>query len=327
MNAPQDPKSWNIETSLPRLTAFTMGDELADMAAGRDDIVVLTADLMYSNGTKAFRDRHPQRFYNLGIAEQNMISVAAGMAASGLTPYVSTFASFASLLGAEQIRTDLAYPSMRVRILAHHAGIAMGFYGTSHHAVEDLAIMRAMAHMTVVSPCDGAAVRGILRATADVPGPVYIRLGRGVEPVVYDTVPAFEPGRFVTLRQGKDATLIATGLGVRASLEAARKLEDEGMSVEVLDAVYVKPIDADGVVASARRTGAIMTVEEHNPHGGLGGAVAEVLAESGVPARFRRHALPDDYALVAPPTHLYRHYGLTADGIAGRLRSMLQAGT
>ncbi|NPT38503.1 transketolase family protein [Paraburkholderia xenovorans] len=324
MNAPQDPKSWNIETSLPRLTSFTMGDELASIAATRDDIVVLTADLMYSNGTKAFFDRYPQRFYNVGIAEQNMISMAAGMAASGLTPYVSTFASFASLLGAEQIRTDLAYPSMPVRILAHHAGIAMGFYGTSHHAVEDLAVMRAMANMTVVSPCDGAAVRGILRATVNVRGPVYIRLGRGVEPVVYDTVPKFEEGRFFRLREGTDATLIATGLGVRASLDAALALESEGLSVAVLDAVYVKPIDIDGVIDAANRTGAIMTVEEHNPNGGLGGAVAEVLAEAGIRAVFKRHALPDDYALVAPPTHLYRHYGLTAEGIAERLKALLR---
>ena len=320
---PLDPKSWNIETSLPKLTAFPMGEELADMASRRDDIVVLTADLMYSNGTKIFQDRFPDRFFNVGIAEQNMISVAAGLAASGFIPYVSTFASFASLLGAEQMRTDLAYPRMPVRILAHHAGISMGFYGTSHHAVEDIAITRSMANMTVASPCDAAAVRGVLRATVDVDGPVYIRLGRGVEPVVYGEVPAFEVGRMTPLRAGGDATLIATGLCVRPSLDAAEQLSGDGLSVRVLDGTFIKPLDVEAILDAARSTGAVMTVEEHNPNGGLGGAVAEVLAEAGATVRFRRHALPDGYALVAPPTHLYRHYGLDATGIAAALRGLL----
>jgi len=323
----RDAKSWNIETSLPRLTAFTMGEELVQMAQERGDIVVLTADLMFSNGTKAFHDRFPERFYNIGIAEQNMISVAAGMAASGQLPYVSTFASFASLLGAEQIRTDLAYPRMPVRILAHHAGIAMGFYGTSHHAVEDIAIMRAMANMTIVSPCDGASTRAALRATVDVDGPVYVRLGRGVEKEVYAAPPDLRPGRFVTLREGTDATIIATGVPVRAALDAADALKAEGISVEVMDAVYLKPLDVDAILAAAGRTGAIMTVEEHNPNGGLGGAVAEVIAENGCGCRFARHALPDAYALVAPPTHLYRHYGLDAVGIAAKLRTLIESGS
>lgn len=321
---PADPKSWNIETSLPRLNAFTMGDELTSMAEEREDIVVLTADLMFSNGTKAFHDRYPDRFYNIGIAEQNMISIAAGMAASGLRPYVSTFASFASLLGAEQIRTDLAYPLMPVRILAHHAGIAMGFYGTSHHAVEDLAIMRAMANMTIVSPCDGASTRAVLRATADVEGPVYVRLGRGVEMDVYDNPPQLTHGRFQRLREGNDATIIATGVPVRAALDAAEMLAAESISVEVLDAVFVKPLDVEAILDAASRTGTILTVEEHNPNGGLGGAVAEIVAESGIPCRFRRHALPDQYALVAPPTHLYRHYGLDAAGIGECLKKFLE---
>lgn len=322
---PLDPASWNIETSLAKLPALTMGDELSAMAAGRDDIVVLTADLASSNGLSLFRDRFPDRFINTGIAEQNMMSVAAGLAACGLIPYVSTFASFASLLCAEQLRTDMAYTKMPVRVLAHHAGISMGFYGTSHHAVEDLAITRAMAHMTVVSAADGNAVRGLLRATVDVPGPVYIRIGRGAEKQVYPTVPQFAPGRFVTLREGDALTVIATGIGVKAALDAADILAEQGVSVRVLDAAWIKPMDADGVLTAARETGGILTVEEHNPNGGLGGAVAEILAENGVATRFRRHALPDDYVLVAPPTHLYRFYGLSPDGIAAAVRDMLSA--
>jgi transketolase len=322
---PLDPASWNIETSLARLPGLTMGDELADMAATRDDIVVLTADLAYSNGTVAFRKRFPDRFINTGIAEQNMMSVAAGLAASGYIPFVSTFASFASLLCAEQLRTDMAYTGMPVRILAHHAGISMGFYGTSHHAVEDLAITRAMAGITVVSAADGNAVRGMLRSTIDLPGPVYIRIGRGAEKTVYETIPVFAPGRFVTLREGEAATVIATGIGVRAALDAADLLSAHGIETRILDAAWIKPIDAEAIISAAKETGAILTVEEHNPNGGLGGAVAEVLAESGVATRFRRHALPDDYVLVAPPTHLYRHYGLSPDGIANAVRELIIA--
>jgi transketolase len=189
--------------------------------------------------------------------------------------------------------------------------------------VEDIAVTRAMGHMTVVSAADGNAIRGLIRSTVDVDGPVYIRIGRGAEKPIYDTVPNFERGRFVKLREGHDATIIATGLGVKAALDGADLLAQGGLSVRVLDAVYLKPLDEEAVIDAARNTGAILTVEEHNPHGGLGSAVADVLATSGVATRFAKLALPDDYALVAPPTQLYRHYGLTGDGIAEAVRKLL----
>jgi len=318
-----DPASWNIQTSLAKLTGLTMADELIAMARERPDIVVMTADLSTSNGLDEFQRALPDRFINTGIAEQNMMSIAAGLASTGMIPYVSTFAAFASLLCAEQLRTDLAYTKMKVRILAHHAGISMGFYGTSHHAVEDIAVTRAMGNMTVVSAADGNAIRGLLRATLDVDGPVYIRIGRGAEKTVYEDKPIFEHGRFVTLRDGTDATLIATGVGVRAAIDAAALLEGEGLSVRVLDAVYLKPLDEAAILAAAAETGAILTVEEHNPYGGLGSAVADVIACSGRAVRFAKHALPDDYVLVAPPTHLYRHYGLTGEGVAQALKKAL----
>jgi transketolase len=318
-----DSASWNIQTSMPKLSSLTMSAELEQLAATRDDIVVLTADLASSNGLDAFQRRFPERFVNTGIAEQNMISIAAGMASTGMIPFVSTFASFASLLCAEQLRTDLAYTKMKVRVLAHHAGISMGFYGTSHHAVEDIAVTRAMGNMTVVSACDGNAIRGLIRSTLDIDGPAYIRIGRGAEKPVYETVPTFEHGRFVTLRDGRDATIIATGIGVKAALDATDALEADGLAVRVLDAAYIKPLDTAAILAAARETGAILTVEEHNPYGGLGSAVGEVLAESGIAARFAKKALPDDYALVAPPTHLYRHYGLTGEGVATALKELL----
>ncbi|WP_322767698.1 transketolase family protein [Frankia sp. Cr1] len=324
MTVPLDPTSWNIATSDGQLDAFVMGEELADLADDRPEIVLLTADLMTSNRTGDFARRHPHRHFDLGIAEQNMMGVAAGMAACGFRPYVSTFASFASLLCAEHLRTDLAYPRMPVRVLAHHAGIAMGFYGTSHHAVEDIALTRAIAHLTVVAPCDANATRAILRGTLDQDGPVYIRLGRGREKPVYDVVPALAPGRFATVREGTDATMIATGLGVQISLAAAHLLAADGIDVGVLDAVYLKPFDEEAVVAAAEQTGHLLTVEEHNVVGGLGAAVGDVLARHGLAPAFAVHGLPDDYALVAPPTHLYRHYGLDPTTVAARMRELLK---
>jgi transketolase len=318
-----DPKSWNVSTSVSLMHSLVAGEELAEMADDRDDILVLTADLMISNRTGEFADRHPDRFVNVGIAEQNMVSMAAGLATCGYVPYVSTFASFASLLCAEHLRTDLAYPGVPVRVLAHHAGIAMGFYGTSHHAVEDIAITRAIAGMTVVSAADASALRGLLRATVDTPGPVYIRFGRGREKQVYDEPPAFERGRFRTLREGIDATLIATGISVHAALEAADQLAAEGIDLRVLDAAYIKPLDEEAVIAAATETRAIVTSEEHSVIGGLGGAVAEVIASHGLGTRLWRHGIEDEYALIAPPSHLYRHYGFTGEGLAARVRQAL----
>lgn len=320
-----DGATFNVRTIVDFPHTLVMGEVLAEMARTREDIVVLTADLMLSNGTNRFQEAFPSRFFNLGIAEQNMMSVAAGLATCGLTPYVATFASFAALLCAEQIRTDLCYTRLPVRILSHHAGIAMGFYGTSHHATEDIAIIRAMAEMTIVAPCDAQAIRSILASTVDLPGPMYVRLGRGQEAQVYDTPPTFRPGKFHLLRDGADATIIATGMCVRAALDAAEVLATQGIGVRVLDAIYIKPLDTEAILAAARDTGAILVAEEHNPNGGLGGAVAEVLAESGVDVRFKRLALPDEFSLIAPPTHLYRHYGLTAEGVADAVTRLLLA--
>jgi len=315
--------SWNVTTSMPGLTSFVAGDELADLVDEGHDIVVLTADLASSNRLTDFRSRHPERFFNVGIAEQNMMSIGAGLAACGHQAWVSTFASFASLLCAEHLRTDMAYPQLPVRVIAHHAGIAMGFYGTSHHAVEDIAITRAMAGMTVMAPCDAASLRACVRATLDEPGPVYLRIGRGNDPVVHDDDVRVERGRFLRVRDGQDATVIATGIGVRAAQGAATRLADEGLSVRVLDAVYLKPLDADAIESAARETGHILVVEEHNVVGGLGTAVAEVVARRGLTARIDLLGLNDEYALVAPPSHLYRHYGLTVEGVIARLHALL----
>lgn len=323
-NSLLDGSSWNIETSEPLLFSLVAGEELAEIADEREEILVLTADLMTSNRTGDFAARHPDRFINVGIAEQNMISMAAGLSTCGYIPYVSTFASFASLLCAEQLRTDLAYPGLPVRIIAHHAGVAMGFYGTSHHATEDLAVTRAMAGMTVCSAADAASIRAILRGTVDHPGPVYIRIGRGREKPIYRGPPEIEHGRFVQTREGQDLTIIATGIGTAAAVGAADLLAVDGVSVRVLDAVFVKPLDHAAVLAAARETRGILVVEEHSVLGGLGGAVAEVLASAGVGTRFSIHGFQDEYALIAPPSHLYRHYGFTPDGVAQRLVALME---
>ena len=323
MNAPRP--SWNVTTSLPGLSAFVAGEELANLVDDGHDIVVLTADLSTSNRLTDFQARHPARFFNVGIAEQNMMSIGAGMAACGHQAWVSTFAAFASLLCAEHLRTDIAYPNLPVRILAHHAGISMGFYGTSHHAVEDIAVTRAIAGMTVMAPCDAATLRACVRATLDEPGPVYLRLGRGNDPDVHESNVEVQRGRFLRVREGNDVTVIATGIGVQAAVGAAERMAGDGVTVRVLDAVYLKPLDVDAIEIAARETGRILVVEEHNVIGGLGTAVAEAVAMLGVPARIAKLGIEDQYALVAPPSHLYRHYGLTADGVVDRLRGLLSA--
>ena len=309
------------------IPAFVAGEELADLADTDERIAVLTADLASANRTRDFATRHPRRFANLGIAEHNMVTVAAGMAASGMVPFVGTFASFAALMCAEQIRTDCAYPGLPVRILGHHSGMSMGFYGTSHHSLEDLGMMRTIADLTVVCATDANHLRAVLRLAVDRPGAMYIRLGRGRDPEVYAHVPAIEIGRAVTLRPGSDVTLIATGSEVRPALDAAALLGPAGITAAVVDMHTIAPIDREAVLDAARRTGAIVTVEEHNVTGGLGSAVAEILADEGVSVPFLRHGVPDEHVLIGPPAALYAHYRLDAAGIAEVTENFLRRRT
>jgi transketolase len=326
----KDPSSWDMAVSSRLAQSFVAGDELAAIADVDDRIVVLTADLKFSNRTVEFERRHPERFFNVGIAEQNMVTMAAGMATFGLVPYVVTFASFVGLLCAEQMRTDLAYPGLPVRVLGHHAGISLGFYGTSHHATEDLGVLRSIANMTVVCPCDGAALRVALRQTVDEPGPVYFRLGRGRDADVYSErlkkdPTAFEVGQIATLREGTDLTIVANGVTVAAALAAADMLATEdGVEAAVLDAHTVRPFDAATFCRSAEATGRVLVAEEHNVYGGVASVCADALVDAGVGARLRRVGMPpDEYSLIGPPTHLYRHYGMDAEGIGAAARRLL----
>ena len=328
MDIQLDPASWSLRTA--RNTSFVAGSVLAAMASADERIVVLTADLEYSNGTHDFRQVWPERFFNVGIAEHNMMTMAAGMATLGLVPYVSTFASFAALLCAEQIRTDLAYPGVKVRILAHHAGFSLGYYGTSHHATEDVGMLRPVAGLSIVAPCDAASLDQCLRQTVDVDGPVYLRLGRGRDPDVYgpdgvgaptgEAVP-WRYGTITRLRAGTDITVLAYGATVAPAVEAADAASRAGdVSVGVADVHTLKPLDAEAIVSLARASSlGLLVAEEHNVIGGLGSAVADCLVTAGVSCPLHRMGVPDEYVPVGPPTHLYRHYGLDSDGISAEI--------
>jgi len=298
-----------------------LGRELLRLVEERDDVVVLSADM--GAAVAEVRDGHPDRYFELGIAETNTVSVAAGMAACGLLPYVVSMGPFGAIKCAEQLRADVAYTRLPVRFVARLSGLAMGFFGTSHHAVEDIAIARALTNLTVVAPCDEHSTIALLRSTIDHPGPVFYRVSEGAEYEVYRDVPVLEWGRFARVRPGTDVTVIATGVGVGAALEAARLLEPEGLSVEVLDAAFLKPLDEEEVLRAAGTTGAILTVEEHSVVGGLGAAVAEVLGRYEAPARLRVHGLPDEDLDVALPAVLLERYGLTPSGVADEIRELL----
>ena len=293
-----------------------VGRALADLADHDERIVAGSADLKFSTLLSEFEDRHPDRFFQFGISERNMVSAAAGMAACGLIPYVGTFASFAGLLCYEAIRTDLAYPYVPVRVLATHAGISMGYFGTSHHATEDLSALRSIARLMVLSPADGVSAADLLGATVDHPGPIYFRLSRGREDRLPSSVPAVGgPGPARVLRDGSDLAIVATGLMVKNALDAAEVLAGTGTDATVLDVHTLKPFDGDALAALVVRHPAVLVVEEHNTEGGLGSLVQEELAARDVRSPVYKHGLHDEYCIIGPPHHCYQYYGLDADGI------------
>jgi len=323
-SGPTSANSWQYRQINARAPGLSyLSDALSHLVDAGVPVAAGTADLQYSNGLVRFAQRHPDRFIQFGISEQNMVSAAAGMATTGVVPFVATFASFLALLCCEQIRMDVAYSKLPVRLIGHHAGIALGFYGTSHHATEDLAIMRSIAGLTVVAPADGPQLAAAIKASADHPHPIYFRIGRGQEPNVYDEEPLFAFGKAIEHEVGTDLTIITCGTMVHPAREAVRSLRASGLSVGLIDMHTIKPLDRTAVLAAADRSRVVLTVEEHNILGGLGGAVAEVMAEAGSKARLVRHGIMDEYSLIAPPTHLYRYYRLDAPGIETVVRDIL----
>ncbi len=300
-------------------TRDAYGDILAELGNLRDDIVVLDADLSGSTKTSVFAKAFPERFFNAGIAEQNLMGMAAGLAAAGKIPFASTFAVFACGRAYDQIRNSICYTKLPVKIAATHAGITVGEDGGSHQMIEDISLMRTLPNMTVLVPADGPETKGAIAAALDVDGPVYIRLGRAKVETVTEEDEPFIVGRAQVMREGIDVTIAACGIMVAEALEAAEALADEGISATVLNVSSIKPIDRDEIVRWARITEAFVTAEEHNIIGGLGSAVAEVLAET-VPVPLERVGVKDQFGQSGTPDELKECYGLTPDAIVRAAR-------
>ncbi|MRG84982.1 transketolase family protein [Salinibacillus xinjiangensis] len=319
--------TWELFKSLELSKQLTTGETLAKLGHEHPEIVALCADLGYPTRLADFGEKFPDRFFDFGLAEKNMVTAAAGLASTGKKAYVSTYASFLGVLCAEQIRTAVAYPNLNVRLIGTHTGIAMGFYGTSHHATEDIAITRSMANMTVISPADGVALSEMIEESVKTyEGPIYFRVSRGRETPIYENNSSNiqnKIGKANVVREGSDITIIACGIEVKQALEAAELLERENISTRVIDMHTIKPIDQEIIFNSAKNTGAILTVEEHNVQGGLGSAVAEVLMESGNFCKFKRHGIYDEYSIIGKPYYLYHHYKLDGEGIADEAKTLL----
>ena len=296
-------------------TREAYGKALAELGKERPDVVVLDADLSGSTKTKGFAQAYPDRFFNMGVAEANMIGTAAGLALSGLTAFASSFAMFAAGKAFEQVRQEVALPKSNVKICATHAGITVGEDGASHQVLEDLAIMRVLPEMRVFVPADARQAEQVVRAVAASDGPAYVRLSRMKTPVFMPDDKPFEIGRINVLRQGHDITLAGCGVTLHSCLEAAETLAEHGYQARVLDVCSIKPLDVDTIVTAAQETGAFVTVEEHQRSGGLGSAIAEVVAERS-PCRVRRLGMDDRFGESGTGGELLDHFGLTAPHIA-----------
>ena len=304
-------------------TRESYGNALAELGAQNPNIVVLDADLAGATKTGVFKKAFPERHIDCGIAEGNMMGVAAGLATCGKIPFASSFAMFAAVRAFEQVRNSIGYPHLNVKIGATHAGISVGEDGATHQCNEDIAIMRTIPGMTIICPADDVEARAAVKAAAEYVGPVYMRFGRLAVPVINDEANyKFEIGKGITLKEGKDVTIIATGLEVNESLEAAKLLEADGISAEVINIHTIKPLDKELVVASAKKTGKVVTVEEHSVIGGLGGAVAEALSEEA-PTKMLRIGMMDKFGQSGPAKALIEYYGLDGKSIYEKVKAFL----
>ncbi len=303
-------------------TRDAYGNALLTLGAENPNVVVLDADLSKSTKTADFGKKYPERFFNMGIAESNLLGTAAGLAAAGKIPFASTFAIFAVGRAFEQIRNSIAYPKLNVKIAATHSGITVGEDGGSHQAIEDVAIMRAVPNMVVLVPADGEETRQVILAAAKYYGPVYIRMGRLAVPLLFGEDYNFEIGKANVLKEGTDVAIMANGLMVSMALEASEELAAEGISVGVVNVASVKPLDIETIVRIAKQTKAIVTAEEHNIIGGLGSAIAEVLGEK-LPTPMVRVGLKDTFGESGRPQELLEKYGLTKSDLVKAVREVL----
>ena len=304
-------------------TRESYGNALAELGAQYPNLVVLDADLAGATKTSVFMKAFPERHIDCGIAEGNMMGVAAGLATAGKIPFASTFAMFAAGRAFEQVRNSIGYPHLNVKIGATHAGISVGEDGASHQCNEDIALMRTIPGMVVINPADDVEARAAVKAAIEHEGPVYMRFGRLAVPVINDPASyTFELGKGIVMQEGKDLTIVATGLEVSESLEAAKMLEADGILAEVINIHTIKPLDADLIAASAKKTGKVVTVEEHSIIGGLGGAVAEALAEKA-PTKMLRIGVNDTFGESGPAKALIEKYELDAKSIYNKVKAWL----
>jgi transketolase len=309
---------------MTRLVALrdAFGEALVDLGAADERVVCLDADLAASSKMTLFAEAYPERFFQMGIAEANMTGAAAGLAAMGFIPFTNSFAVFATVRVADQIRVSIAQPGLPVKIAGAYSGLIAGKTGKTHQAIEDIAVMRCLPNMTVVAPGDGVEMEKAVRAVAAHDGPVYLRATRDPSPVVFADDYDFRVGRAVLVREGTDVTVITTGIMVGRAVEAADRLAGEGVSVHILHVATVKPLDVAAVVAAAEKTGLVVTAEEHTVIGGLGGAVAEALGEHR-PTPMKRVGIADVYSESAANDDLLEKYGLTTAHIAAAARDLL----
>ena len=303
-------------------TREAYGKALSQLTKENKNIIVLDADLSKSTKTCDVKASSPESFYNMGIAEANMVGVAAGLASTGKIVFASSFAMFLAGRAFEQIRNSVAYTNLNVKLCATHSGISVGEDGASHQAIEDLALMRSIPNMKVFSPCDAKETEEIIKYVANCDGPCYVRLGRLAVDSVNSSNYKFEFGKGVTLREGNDCTIITTGSMVQVSLEAQQKLKAEGINVGVINLHTIKPIDTEIILKAAKETGKIVTVEEHNVFGGLGSAVSEVICENH-PSLVKKIGINDIFGQSGKPEELFKEYGLTSDKIVKTIKSII----
>ncbi|MDO9574890.1 MAG: transketolase family protein [Candidatus Contubernalis sp.] len=303
-------------------TRDAYGDVLVELGKKNSRIVVLDADLSKSTKTANFKEVFPQRFFNMGVAEADMMGTAAGFAAAGLIPFASTFAVFATGRAYDQIRNSIAYPVLNVKIVATHAGITVGEDGGSHQSIEDIAIMRVLPNMTVIVPADAPETKKAIEAAVELEGPVYVRLGRTGVPVLFSEDQPFVIGKGKIIKEGSDITIIAIGVMVSKALEAAEILLQQGVKARVINLPTLKPLDEEIIISAARETGGIVTAEEHSIIGGLGGAVSEVTAEN-CPVPVKRVGVQDTFGESGSPEQLLEKYGLTSENIVKAVQELL----
>ena len=307
-----------MDENIKKATRQSYGEALLELGKKNKNIVVFDADLSTATKTNIFAKEFPERFYDMGIAEQNMISTAAGMSTCGKIPYASTFAVFAAGRAYDQIRNSVCYPKLNVKICATHAGVTVGEDGATHQMLEDISLMRTLPNMTVLSTSDDVQTKWAVKKISKINGPVYLRLSRLATPIIYDENQKFEIGKAVQIGEGTDATIFATGVTVSEAIKAQEILENKGIKVRVVDIHTVKPIDKDMIIKCAKETKKLISVEDHNVIGGLGSAISEVLTEE-YPVKLLRMGINDTFGKSGKATELMNYFGINAENIVEKV--------